>query len=989
MKKLLLLFTVCLIVGLSQQAKASHAAGGELTYEWLSGSTYRFTLKFYRDCTGISEPTNFNMCYYNTCNQTYYNQTLVKTTTLPNGSPNGTPVPTGCPNPTACQNSTSTIPGFEEWWYQGDVTLASQCTEWAFWISESARNTQYNIGGGQLYIFTTLNNLLAQGNSSPNFSFKPVPYICVNQVWTYNNGAYDVNGDSLSYASVVPYTGASSAGTGTGSCTNNYPPGNVSANVGFPAYNAATSPFPSLFFGINSSTGIIQSLPNQVSQNVITVEVSEWRNGVKIGTILRDIQIAIVNCIVPVPTASIPSGSLGGLNLNPTTNYYDACIGDTANFCVYITGPIDTALILSSNNAALTLPGSSTTITGTGTDSVIICTSWPITANDIGYHVVTYQYQDSNCLYNPISVINSMSATIYVIPFTAGFGDTSICAGASAPLSAVGGTVFNWSVLPGGSPLSSLSCTNCANPIATPSVTTSYVVTSNLTSACSDNIDTVTVTVADTIDVNVGPDVTLCAGGNYQMIATVTPAIGNYAYSWSPATNLSAANILNPAATNMQNTTNYVLTVIPNGVAACAIKDTMRINVLQGFDIKNNDTTVCEGESVFIVTTGSSAYNYSWTPTTNVSNPNIQNPVITPDTLTTYVLTASYPGCQDSVQSITLDIEKIPYVNAGVDRLICQWDTAHLSSSVTPIVADPFYTFKWSVDSNLSNANISDPYFDGLVTQAYTVTVTTPKGCKGTDKVIVQVIPGGFLTSVGDQNYCPGDTVSLKGSGVNVANFYWTPGEFLSDSTAATTLAYPISTTIYTLYASDVNGCKDTITTQVFVASNGTINCGPDVTIFPGDDADLFAQGNCSNWSWAPITALSATNIINPIAQPSVTTQYVVNGTTEFGCTATDTIVVNVIPQSVIKIANAFSPGNGSSVNDQFKVQHLGNATLNYFRIYDRWGVMVFESTDINKGWNGRYNDVPQPIGTYVYQVDAQDNTGKHFIKTGNVSLIR
>ena len=110
---------------------------------------------------------------------------------------------------------------------------------------------------------------------------------------------------------------------------------------------------------------------------------------------------------------------------------------------------------------------------------------------------------------------------------------------------------------------------------------------------------------------------------------------------------------------------------------------------------------------------------------------------------------------------------------------------------------------------------------------------------------------------------------------------------------------------------------------------------------------------------------------------------------TEFGCTATDTIVVNVIPQSVIKIANAFSPGNGSSVNDQFKVQHLGNAILNYFRIYDRWGVMVFESTDINKGWNGRYNDVPQPIGTYVYQVDAQDNTGKHFIKTGKVSLIR
>jgi gliding motility-associated-like protein len=86
-------------------------------------------------------------------------------------------------------------------------------------------------------------------------------------------------------------------------------------------------------------------------------------------------------------------------------------------------------------------------------------------------------------------------------------------------------------------------------------------------------------------------------------------------------------------------------------------------------------------------------------------------------------------------------------------------------------------------------------------------------------------------------------------------------------------------------------------------------------------------------------------------------------------------------------MANAFSPGSES--NPVFKVSHLGTASLRSFRIYDRWGVKVFETSNINEGWDGTFNGAPQPLGVYVYTVEAQTNLGKPFIKQGNVTLLR
>ncbi|NDC40942.1 MAG: gliding motility-associated C-terminal domain-containing protein [Chitinophagia bacterium] len=98
-------------------------------------------------------------------------------------------------------------------------------------------------------------------------------------------------------------------------------------------------------------------------------------------------------------------------------------------------------------------------------------------------------------------------------------------------------------------------------------------------------------------------------------------------------------------------------------------------------------------------------------------------------------------------------------------------------------------------------------------------------------------------------------------------------------------------------------------------------------------------------------------------------------------------IYINVEHESVIAVPNAFTPG--SNLNSTFHIYLRGAANLNHFRIYNRWGNLVFETKDILQGWDGMYNGTPQPFGVYVYDIEAVTNTGKLVQRHGNVTLIR
>ncbi|MBS1614751.1 MAG: gliding motility-associated C-terminal domain-containing protein [Bacteroidetes bacterium] len=169
---------------------------------------------------------------------------------------------------------------------------------------------------------------------------------------------------------------------------------------------------------------------------------------------------------------------------------------------------------------------------------------------------------------------------------------------------------------------------------------------------------------------------------------------------------------------------------------------------------------------------------------------------------------------------------------------------------------------------------------------------------------------------------------------------------------------------------------------------DATISLPDTVVLYPGQSYQLNPLGNLLYYSWFPTLGLSpSASVSNPVASPNVNTLYYVNGSTEAGCKASDSIYVLVHQESAIAVPNAFSPG--SEPNPVFKVLHMGTATLKSFRVYNRWGAKVFESSDINQGWDGTFNGQPQPMGVYIYTVEAVDNHGKPFVKQGNVTLLR
>jgi large repetitive protein len=393
---------------ISTDVQASHAAGAELTYKWVSDSTYIFYAKFYRDCSGVSEPLSFTMCIRNTCTNFSTSITLSKMTSLPNGGANGTSVSTGCPgNQTTC-NGGSVI-GFKEWWYSGTYTLPSRCTSWRFSISECCRNSAItnlsSPGSRDIYIDAFLNNVAVQNNSSPQFTNVPVPYVCTNQPFSYNNGTVESNGDSLVFTSIQPREGTCS------STPTLVPYTNVT-------YNPTNNPFNTgNTFSCDPNTGTMSFTATGIQSVVTSIRCDEYRNGVLIGSVMRDVQMIIRNCTTPVPNQTLLTNTINNAVFDTVTGFVtQGCYNATPiTFCFSVTSANVNAVLIPTDNHGIALPGSTVTYTGLGTDSVIGCFTWTPTLADTGLSIIVVNIKDSTCtVSSPFIVTNSLTIPIYI-----------------------------------------------------------------------------------------------------------------------------------------------------------------------------------------------------------------------------------------------------------------------------------------------------------------------------------------------------------------------------------------------------------------------------------------------------------------------------------------------------------------------------------------------------------------------------------------------
>lgn len=312
-------------------------------------------------------------------------------------------------------------------------------------------------------------------------------------------------------------------------------------------------------------------------------------------------------------------------------------------------------------------------------------------------------------------------------------------------------------------------------------------------------------------------------------------------------------------------------------------------------------------------------YAYQWTPTTGLSNPNIANPICTLQTNITYTVTTS-GGCFTITSADdTVQLQVGPPPTAGVPTAFPSGLCSGQSSWVV-LSGQGAGTIQWQVSTNGVNwFNVAGGTNDSLNTGPlssslyYHAIVTGTgwpgSGCGSSTSPPVQVVVNQSPVADAGQNtsVCSGGCTTLTGSGGVTYN--WMPGS-LSGSPVN---VCPTSNTTYTLYITDANGCSDSDMVTVNI-SVPVVTASPSVSICSGNSTILVASGQQGQtYSWLPSASLTGANTQNPTATPSVTTTYTVTATNSFGCTATDSVLVQVTSAPPITASNDTSLCNGGS----------------------------------------------------------------------------
>ncbi|MGE0636438.1 MAG: PKD domain-containing protein [Bacteroidia bacterium] len=281
-------------------------------------------------------------------------------------------------------------------------------------------------------------------------------------------------------------------------------------------------------------------------------------------------------------------------------------------------------------------------------DSIANPVATPINTTTYNVHVVT----NAGCEGDGDVVV-----TVNPLPTAFAGVDAEFCAGNSVQLNATGGATYSWS------PSTGLSADDIANPVAGPSQTTTYIVTVGDQNQCQDT-DTLTVTVNQLPVADAGDDLPLCLGDTVQLNAT-----GGVSYVWDPGTGLSNTNIADPLAFPIQPITYTVTVTDANG---CEDTDDIAISIFSITATPND--AICNGESLQLSVSGGTSF--VWTPTDGLDNPNIGNPLASPDETTTYTVVATDAnGCEATAQ---LTVEVLAAPTAGF--------TAHYIPSCEGIV---------------------------------------------------------------------------------------------------------------------------------------------------------------------------------------------------------------------------------------------------------------------------------------------------------------
>lgn len=390
---------------------------------------------------------------------------------------------------------------------------------------------------------------------------------------------------------------------------------------------------------------------------------------------------------------------------------------------------------------------------------------------------------------------------------------------------------------------------------------------------------------------------------------------------------------------------------------------------------------------------------YLWIFGDGTTSSTIFEPTITYDTAGIYevllVVTDSICLLTDTAK-LTITVTDSLELSTTVDQELC----VPIPLSLTAYTNGTGDTFIWSTNSNFTdtlNTNLQDSVLNITPSGPITYYVQASNdGCFLVDSVVVDFI-GSSLLVTGNDSICAGDVTTLIAQSTNPSitfTYEWAPDSIIQGSNVGSTInVLPLVTQFVYITASSTNGCVVEDSIQIFVGNipNGVVQASASEYLVPeGASVTLYGEPNGYAYSWTPTDGLTNTNAQNTNAIVEETTIYTLS-VTDGICTKSDTVQVKtfdfICGDPFVYIPNAFSP-DGNNENDVLYVR--GNLIKEMvFRVYDRWGELIFESFDRSQGWDGTFRGKPLDPDTYDYYLKVTCIDDFESIITGNVTLIR
>lgn len=575
------------------------------------------------------------------------------------------------------------------------------------------------------------------------------------------------------------------------------------------------------------------------------------------------------------------------------------------------------------------------------------------TSSVSGLSAGTYyvQIQDaSGCILTDSVVINAPSQILLNQSITN--TDCGFCMGQIA-LNVTGGTgpyTYLWA--PGGQTTSSISGL-CAGI---------YTVTVTDATGCSQVVPVPVSNVNSTIVLNTNSTDITCNGScNGTGTVNVTSGSAPFTYNWSTGSTTTTTSGLCAGT--------YIVQVTDAGGCVSSGAITITEPTLLGTSLPFVQNELCLGACNGFITAlpvgGTLPYTYAWdnSQTTQTATGLCNG--------TYSVVITDANGCTTSTSGTIVSPTVLVLGAPSITDAFCN-NSLDGAADISVSGGSSPYTFAWTGPGTFT-ATTED--LTAVLAGTYTVQITDANGCQIFDTITINALTTVIADAGSDTSACVAGLIQLDGSAsVNAVTYQWTvspSGNTVGNS--ATTTVVPVSGVNTYILTITNNGCTSSDTVLVNSLPQPFVDAGPDQSIIQGTTTTIGGSptGNSGvTFAWGPSTGLGDPLSANPVAGPVNSTTYIVTVTDSAGCTASDTMVLDIVPS--IWFPDGFTP-NGDGTNDTWVIDYIYLFPECEVEVYNRWGEMLFRSVGYNTPWDGRYDGKDLPVGTYYYIIKLND----------------